>query len=915
MPMEQQSPRGGDSITILTSAGPRLTKVWDSATGKPQGYEKAQQVSVQERYVSGIYELSALLDELEGERNTCIIRGKFVGHAKARELMPAEIERELKSKKKVLAPPKEGFTFRRLTFFKPQALHFFYIDIDNFKPDGVDPVLEPEKAIDQYIAKSLPDCFQGVTYHWQLSSGAGHPDNVGILKAHVAFWLATPQYGEDLDVWADSLNLNIDPSVFRTVQPNYTAAPVFINGVEDPVPRRSGLCEGWAGDEVDLTISPVMLVRAKKERKERQDIADPRDKDNDVGLFCRTFEIEEVVERWLSDVFEFVTDTRLNWLQSASGAVEGAGITDNRQGIFNTHSTDPFRGRAANKWDLVRHYKFGHLDEELDDGEKFLLGIGQLPSNLAMRDFVATLPEMKTEAVDATASHRAAIEAAADDIAVREVAQRVALDSALDRLARDTLAGIIQNRLKDITGVKPRIDTVRAMVTLGRTGPSAQPSAPDWVKPWCYVTSSAKFFNRDTKEVMTREAFDAAHCRLLPPDEEGNRPSAARTACDDWEIPTVYELMYLPSAGDLYSIDGREYANLYRPDTVPSASVDQAAFTVLQRHIDLLVPNAEYRAKLVQWMAWVVRNPGKKVLWAVLVKGVEGDGKSILGSMMGQAMGFANVGIISPDTLAGSNFNDWAVGRCVNVIEELKLQGHNRHDVYNKIKPLITNERIELHGKGKAATTAVNTTNYLAFSNHADAIPLDQHDRRQFVLFTPWQNIEELHTAIAGLGLSVEAYWDALWEVVKNRPDAVRGFFEAIDLTGFDPNSRAPYTTFKGAVVAAGDLDDAEAIAKAIIEQGALGVSKAVVSSACLTRALSALNPPVVLHTTRVRKLMESMGFAPVEKLVWWKSAPHKVWMPTLMCDLMSDLTSVEASKVRALLDLTDQEAVEDFLQ
>ena len=60
----------GDSLTILTSAGPRLTKVWDSATGKPLAYEKVQQVSVQERFVSDIYGLSALLTELEGERNT-----------------------------------------------------------------------------------------------------------------------------------------------------------------------------------------------------------------------------------------------------------------------------------------------------------------------------------------------------------------------------------------------------------------------------------------------------------------------------------------------------------------------------------------------------------------------------------------------------------------------------------------------------------------------------------------------------------------------------------------------------------------------------------------------------------------------------------------------------------------------------
>lgn len=900
-------PSSSDTLTILTSAGPRLTKVWDAAVGRIEPYESAKQVSVKERLVTNIFELGALLDELEGERNSCIIRGKFIGHAAATELYPQEIEQERK-RGKVLEVPKAGYTLRRKTFFKDRALHFCYFDIDGYRPEGIDPVLDPVGAIEQYISSQLPTCFQGVTYHWQLSSGAGHPDHIGKLKAHIAFWLTTPYTGDDLEAWVRALGLPIDISVFRTVQPNYTAAPLFINGAVDPVPVRSGLCQGWASDEVDLTIDPVVLVRAKAERKERTQMVDPREKDNLIGKFCRTFEIEEVVDRWLSDVFEFVTTSRLTWLQGG-GAPEGAGVTENRQGIFNTHNTDPLQGRAANKWDLVRHYKFGHLDAGMSDFE--LMDIWSRPSQVAMKEMVLQLPEMREETIDATATHRAAIEAAADDAAVRDVAQRIALDAALDRLARDTLAGVIQNKLREITGVKPRIDTVRAMVTLGRTGAAVQAAAPDWAKPWSYVTGSAKFFNRDTKEVMTREAFDAAHCRYMPLDQDGNRPSAARVACDEWTIPTVYELMYLPSAGDLYSIDGRDYANLYRPETVPSATVDPTAFAVLQRHIDLLVPNGEYRTKLLQWMAWVVRNPGKKVLWAVLVKGVEGDGKSILGNMLGQAMGFVNVGIISPDTLAGSTFNDWAVGRCVNVIEELKLQGHNRHDVYNKIKPLITNERIELHGKGKAATTAVNTTNYLAFSNHSDAIPLDQHDRRQFVLFTPWNTIGELHQAIAGLGLSVEAYWDALWDVVKHRPDAVRGFFESVDLTGFDPNSRAPSTTFKESVVAAGDLDDAEAIAKAMIERGTLGVSTAVVSSACLTGALAAMTPAVVLHTTRVRKLLESMGFGAVKKLVWWKGAPHRVWLPALT----GDITSVEPSEIRVLLDLTTPNGGEDFLQ
>lgn len=910
-------PKAGDTLTVLTSAGPRLTKVWDSAVGKPLGYEKAQQVSVSERFVQGIYELSALLVELEGQRNSCIIRGKFIGHAAAADLYPAEIERDRK-RGKALAMPKEGFTLRRLTFFKEQPLHFFYADVDGFRPVGIDPVLEPEAAIQQYIAQALPACFQGVTFHWQLSSGAGHPDNKGVLKAHIAFWLTTAVTGEALEAWAKSLALNIDVTVFRTVQPNYTAAPMFINGVVDPVPVRSGLCEGFLGDEVDLVIDSTVVAKARSERKRREDMVDPREKDNLIGMFCRTFEIEDVVANWLSDVFEFVTDTRLTWLLSSSGAAEGAGVTDNRQGIFNTHSTDPLGGRAANKWDLVRHYKFGYLDAELDETERVLLGIGNLPSQEAMTAWVKDLPEIKAataaESVKSSESHLEAINAAQDEVTLREIAQRIAQDGSIDRVAKDILAGTLQAKFGVVgNGVKPSIAAVRDLVGMGKRRKSkTSGSGPDWVQGWCYVTSQSKFFNVNTKELIGREAFDAAHCRLMPVEADGSVPSAAKVACDLWQIPAVYNLMYLPSMGDFFAVDGQEYANLYRPESVPARAEglpeDDASLAVLHRHVELIIPDAKYRELFLQWAAWVVRNPGQKVLWAVFIKGVEGDGKSILGSMMAAAMGHANVGVISPETLSGSNFNDWAVGRCLNVIEEMKMQGHNRHDVYNKVKPLITNSRIEVHGKGKASTTAVNTVNYIGFSNHSDAIPLDDHDRRQFVLFTPWGNISVLHQRIVNMGLNPDTYWETLWDVVKNRPEVVREFFERINLGGFNPHGRAPHSHFKDIVVSLG-VSDEESVVRDLIASGVRGVGAEVISSACLTTALELSSPPVVIQTSAVRRLLLKMGYLPYDKLVKWEGSPHRVWVTS---QVTSQVTSLQPAQIREMLDATN---IEEFLK
>jgi hypothetical protein len=913
MPLQKVNLADSDTLTVLTSAGPRLTKVWDSAVGKVQGYERALQVSVAEHVVCGIYELSALLVKLETAHKSCIIRGQFIGAEKAKAIMPQVLEADRK-KGKNTPMPKDGYTLRRLDFFEDRPLHFFFIDIDKYKPVDVDPVLEPEKAIDQYIAKHLPECFHGVTYHWQLSSGAGHPDNAGVLKAHVVFWLKVPMLGDDLELWVHAKGLSIDPTVFRTVQPNYTAAPVFINDVADPVPRRSGLCEGWAGDEVDLVIEQGLLIHARSERKKRADMVDPREKTGLIGLFHRVYSIEEVVDRWLPEVFEFVTEWRLTYLKSDSGAAEGAGVTDNRQGIFNTHANEPFNGRAANKWDLVRVFRFGHLDDGLGKDEKFLMGIGDLPSQKAMLEMVRGLPEIvaaeKAEKVLSQNTHADAVKAALDEAGLREVAHRIALDGSVDRLGRELLAVGIQEKFKELCGKKPSIEAVRGLLGIGkRSVATVSSEAPDWLQGWCYVTSLGLFFNVNSKESIKKEAFDAAFCRFLPPGPDGDVPSAAKLACDVWQIPVVYNLMYLPSVGPFFDVDGKAFANTYRPESAPQAAQvapSDPSLGVLYRHVELVIPDPAYRKLFLEWAAWIVTNPGKKVLWAVFIKGVEGDGKSVLGTMMAQAMGFENAGIISPETLSGSNFNDWAAGRCLNVIEELRMQGHNRFDAYNKLKPLITNPRIELHGKGKAALTAMNTCNYIAFSNHTDALPLDSHDRRQFVLFTPWQSIAEMHSRITDLGEAVDVYWDKLWDVVKNRPDVVRAFFEQIDTSGFNPHSRAPDTEFKDAVVAL-EVSDDDLAAQDVIASGVLGVGKEALSSSCLSSALALASPPITLHTSQVRKLLLKLGYSPVTRPVRWEGKTHRVWVKDASIANDND-------QIRVKLDETKNTSALDFL-
>ena len=585
----------GDTLTVLTTAGPRLTKVWDSSTGKPKGYENALQVSVQERVVTDIYSLTNLLNELDTETNSCIIRGKFIGHAKAREKYPELIEADAK-RGKVTPTPKEGFTLRRKALFDDRPLHYFMIDIDHFKPASVDPVTDPEDAINQYIENHLPTCFHGITYRWQLSSGAGHPDNAGVLKAHVWFWLTTPYVGDDLELWAENAALGLDPSVFRTVQPNYTAAPVFRNGVLDPVPVRSGLWQGWMDDAVDLVVDDALLVRARKERKGRQEMVDPSEKPGDIGAFCRTFEIEEVVARWLPHVFEFVTDTRLNFLLSNSGAAEGVGVCDNRQGLFNTHASDPFKGRAANKWDLVRHYVFGHLDADLDQDDKVLLGPGGWPSQIAMVEMVRGLPEIKALKASVVDQWLDQIDAAEDEVDLQQLLEdKLAFDKSLTVIDLAKIENAVKKRFSDL-GLKLPVATIRKM--LKKKGVRPLPDINAEGRP--QETEANLQTICDNNGLVIRYNVIKKDCEILIPGAAwsiDNRANAAfttvRSICHKEEVPTKYLKEFVTLLAD---------KNLYNPVAEWITSKPWDGVSRIQSLFDTVVENEEECSKKIKEM-------------------------------------------------------------------------------------------------------------------------------------------------------------------------------------------------------------------------------------------------------------------------------------------------------------------------
>lgn len=235
-----------DKVTILKHTTNLLAKTW-LADGSIKPYDEPKQFVWTEQAVEGIGQLSELLTRLEGNAKACVIRGEYLGDAVA-----GDIEPEFKV----------GRVLRRKSLFRDVPRHWMLVEVDEFQPLSADPVTMPVEAIEEFISTEMPACFMGASYHWQLSNSAGSEKNAGILKAHVWFWLDTPYTSEVLRGWARALNLPIDKAVFDTIQVHYTSAPVFEDGIADPVPVRSGFVEGFLSDSVALVIDEAVIAQA-----------------------------------------------------------------------------------------------------------------------------------------------------------------------------------------------------------------------------------------------------------------------------------------------------------------------------------------------------------------------------------------------------------------------------------------------------------------------------------------------------------------------------------------------------------------------------------------------------------------------------------------------------------------------------
>jgi hypothetical protein len=262
--------------------------------------------------------------------------------------------------------------------------------------------------------------------------------------------------------------------------------------------------------------------------------------------------------------------------------------------------------------------------------------------------------------------------------------------------------------------------------------------------------------------------------------------------------------MYWPSAAVTFEYDNKLMLNSYVESGYKSVTIDDTnkhAIDLFLTHIsNVLVDEREQRI-LIDWLAYVVQNAGKRINWAILLQGAQGTGKSYFAKVLEWVLG-SNAKSLDPSAL-GERFTGWAHGSLVNIVEEIRIKGDDKWRIMDRLKPFITNSMIQIEEKGRDHRTVPNFTNYLLLTNYKDALPITNDDRRFCVMYGRIQNESDLFDYFGGRDEAGE-YFENLFHESEQHAGAIKTFILNHTISeDFKPSGRAPDTVSRRLMIQA----------------------------------------------------------------------------------------------------------------
>lgn len=403
--------------------------------------------------------------------------------------------------------------------------------------------------------------------------------------------------------------------------------------------------------------------------------------------------------------------------------------------------------------------------------------------------------------------------------------------------------------------------------------------------------------------IKTRRPVEAPRFRLLHdnraiplPANLGSKPRTVGAGTAWLKHPDRLLICGLALRPNEPIITADNYLNLWRGYSVTAAKGDIRPFV---RLLIRLVPDRRTRRYLMRWLAFVIQNPGMKVNTAVVFWGpIHGSGKNLLIETVGSLLNPEHFAVIGQSQLE-SEFNGWMLDKVFVVGDE--VSSLDRRGQINRLKLWVTGESLQINEKGVPLRTFKNTANFLFISNHADAVFLDDKDRRFFV-----------HEVTAGRLTEAAADEFVNWRDRGGREALLHYLLRLrTDRKVFNPYAPAPDTVSKREMVEDSRSDLERWLVDFCSSDIAAALGRVIVTSSELARAYKAAagagaHLPSTSAVTKALKRLQ-LGFhrpnqvrLPDGKKVraialtdtsYWKEATEAAWAAELQKRLTHEVT------------------------
>lgn len=296
--------------------------------------------------------------------------------------------------------------------------------------------------------------------------------------------------------------------------------------------------------------------------------------------------------------------------------------------------------------------------------------------------------------------------------------------------------------------------------------------------------------------------------------------------------------------------------NRYRPPVIAASNASAAPWL---DHLRRIYPGeAEH---LIKWFAHRIQRPGEKINHALVLGGNQGIGKDTILEPVRRGVGPWNWADIDPKKLTGQ-FNPFVESVVLRINEARDLGDLDRFAFYDHSKTYIAAPPDVLRCNDKHAKEypVFNVMGVILTTNHkTNGIYLPLDDRRHYVAWSEARK-EDFD----------DAYWQMLWGWMDNGgAEAVVGYLQSVNLTGFNSKAPPPKTDAFYAIVQANANPDDIALAGITTRED--GSKLPVVTIETLAQAAldaedneltCALSDPK--NRRRVPHMMERAGYVPV---------------------------------------------------